>query len=465
MPMQGHSPSIRSAHAPSAQSRPALDAARDDPGWLRFLLVLFMITLFVPSSVALQIGSLSVTPALACGIIFFPILLSGGRIKFAWPDAVVVTFFVMTFYSMLLSAPMGEAIESFGRRVLLGIVPYLIGRYIGSRPIVFDRFMRRILTVMAVLAVFLLLESFFRFNIHSFIWAEPYSPHHERRLGLTRAYGWTSHSIMLGVSYAVFIPVMMIAVKERMNRLGSYRWIKLGLLMLGTFCSLSTGAWMPAVLAMGLVVWDYLKWMTPKQRWLLASVGGTSMYFILEVASGRSLLMILMMELHLSSPLAWYYRWMLYERVYSVMPGFEWFGHGIQTPAAFQNTVQWSIDNNYLVILMQYGRVGLTLWFAVMLSVIVYGWRSVWNAPDTPYRRIARAVMFAVVTVGLTQLSVALFSTAAILNWMFMGLAIGMAQGLARKTPQKTRPKRRARTNPERADRPAVQGARVSIPR
>lgn len=456
MSIQGHSATIR--HGQVARRRPqrSLAASQDEPGWMRWLLIVFLITLFIPKSVSLSLGSIALTPALASAIVLFPALISGRRIRFAWPDAVVVLFFLATFYSTILSATAAEVIESSGRRVLVAGVPYLVGRYIGSRPDIFTGFMRKLMTVMAVLAIFLVLESLFRFNIHSVVWHEPYNPHPKQRLGMTRAYGWTSHSIMLGVSYAVFVPVMMIAAIERINKLGDLRWLKLGLLLLGVFCSLSTGAWLPAFMAIGLVVYDYVRLLKPGTRWLLMSAGSGSLYLILEVFSGRPLLRILMMELHLSSPLAWHYRWQLYERVYNVMPGFEWFGHGNKTPAGLINAWQWSIDNNYLVVLMQYGRVGLTLWIAVAASVLIYGWKAVWNAPDTPYRRVARAVMFAIVTVALTQLSVALFSTAEMLNWLFLGLGIGMAQGLARANNRPADTKR-STDQPRRSDRPNHQ--------
>jgi len=433
---------------------------------MKWLLTAFLFTLFIPKSVALEIGSISLTPALASAIVLFPVLLSGNRIKFAWPDVVVILFYLSALYSAMRSVPtMLDGVEAYGRGVLVGAVPYLVGRYIGSRPQVFNVFMRRIMTVMAFLVVFLMLESFFRFNIHSVIWSEPYNPHHEMRMGLTRAYGWTSHSIMLGVSYAVFVPVMLVAAIERITKLGRLRWLKLGLLLLGVFFSLSTGAWLPAAIAVALVIWDYFKALKPGSRWLLVSMGGGSMYLILEVLSGRPLLRILMMELHLSSPMAWYYRWRLYERVYSVMPGFEWFGHGLNTPPAFRNTVQWSIDNNFLVILMQNGRVGLTLWIGIAVAVLVYGWKSIWNVSDRPYVRVARALMLAIVCVGLTQLSVALFSTALMLYWMFLGAGVGMAQGLSAQQNNRSRSKpAKKRPSPARRPKPVPEAEPVIRP-
>ena|GEM_PF-2218723 len=415
---------------------------------MRVLLMIFLITLFIPKEIALMIGTVALTPSLACSIVLFPILLFGGKIRFAWPDIVVVLYYLATLYSTLVSAPFAEASEFFGRLLLLGAVPYLVGRYLGSRPASFARFMRPMIAAMAVFGVFILIESLFRFNIHSVIWDVPYTPHKDQRLGLTRAHGWTSHAIMLGVSYAAFVPIVAITIHERIQGFGKFRRLKFVLLIAGVFCSLSTGAWLPTVLSLGLVVWDYLPLFKPGTRWLIMSLGTVSSYFVLEALTGRPIMRILMLNLHLSDPMAWYYRWRLYERVYSVMPGYEWFGHGIATPATLG--WQWSIDNNFLVVLMQYGRVGLTLWISVAVSVLVFGWKAVWNAPDTPYRRVARAVMFTVVTVGLTQFSVALFSTAAMINWLFLGLGVGLAQGLAtmsdnksgraRKRPAKQRP-------------------------
>lgn len=444
MSIQGTSAPIRRQQTARRPSHGSLAVVQEDPGWMRLLLFFFLVTLFIPRSVALQLGSVSLTPALASALVMFPLLIFGVRIKFTWPDIIVVLFFLSTFYSTLASSPAAESVESFGRRVLVGGVPYLVGRYVGSRPAVFNTFLRQLMGIMAVLALFLILESVFRFNIHSKIWFEPYTPHKDTRLGLTRAYGWTDHSIMLGVSYAIFVPVMMVAALEKMGKLGNYRWLKLGLLLVGVFTSLSTGAWMPAFLAMALVGWDYLKVFKPSTRWLIMSVGSVSTYLVLEVLSGRPLMRILMMKMHLSDPHAWHYRWSLYQRVYDVMPGHEWFGHGLNTPGSLANSWEYSIDNNFLVVLMQYGRMGLTLWLAVGASVLIYGWKTVWKASDMPYRRVARAVMFAIVTICLTQFSVALFSTAEMLYWLFLGLGIGIAQGLA------VRPKRAPRRAPQK---------------
>ena len=182
MSIQGNSATIRHQRVAQRSTPRALAVERDEPGWMRLLLMVFLVTLFIPKSVALNIGSIALTPTLASAIVLFPALLSGKRIKFAWPDAIVLLFFCSVAISTFRSVEVFRAVESMGRAVLIAGVPYLMGRYIGSRPGTFNTFMRRLMTVMAVLAVFLVFESLFRINVHSIFWSEMYDPHPEKRL-------------------------------------------------------------------------------------------------------------------------------------------------------------------------------------------------------------------------------------------------------------------------------------------
>ena len=104
MSIQGTSATIRREHAARLPTRGPLAAARDDPSWMRVLLILFLITLFIPRSVEVELGVIALTPASIIALVMFPLLLFGVRIKFAWPDFVVVLFFLSTLYSTLSSA-------------------------------------------------------------------------------------------------------------------------------------------------------------------------------------------------------------------------------------------------------------------------------------------------------------------------------------------------------------------------
>lgn len=399
------------------------------------LLVALVLCMFVPDGVAFDIslssrsavgggGAINLTPAFAVSILLFPLLIYAGKIRWVWPDLLVVLMFSVHFVSMAMSSPLSRCIEAMGRIVLISAVPYLAGRYVIQDISRLGRILRLLVTAIALMALLAFFESVFRFNIHSHVWGVPYDPHKDIRLGLTRAHGWTSHAIMFGIVNAAFVPLVLVAYREKLPLFGRLPLIKMGILLLGCFFSLSTGAWGPALLSVLFVAWDYYapfnrKWLWP---WTFAIlVGG---YVVLELLSNRPLMRILMMNLHISNPTAWHYRWLLFERVYSVMPGHWNWGHGLSVPEEFAGS-QFSIDNNFLVVLLRYGRIGLGLWIAVSISVLLYTGRAVWVGKPTRLVRLTRAMCFSLLGIILTQTSVALFSMPESLYWLMMGLILG----------------------------------------
>ena len=409
------------------------------------LLYLLLLCLFIPETIALNIGSIKLTPELAFSILACPLLVFGCRLKWVWPDLLVIALFTSIFISTILSVTFERTMESVGRLVLVSVVPYLAGRFIATDFARMKRFLGFFVTVLAIAAVFSVLESFMRVNVHSVFWGLRYDPHHEKRLGLTRAYGWTSHAIMYGLVNAVFLSVIFVSAKEKLGMFGRYEWLKFFAVSTGCFLSLSTGAWGPAALSIAFVVWDYYAPFKKHKLWPITFAVLIVGYFLLEYASGRPLLRLLMMKMHLTSPDAWYYRWRLYERVYQVMPGHWWLGYGKKTPEAFQG-FQGSIDNNFLVVLMRYGRIGLILWCAVPIAIIVFAGKAVWASRPTWLVRLGRAMCFSLIGILLTQFSVAVFSSTNNLYWMMMGLIVGvtlMCRAEMARTIARPRRKRR----------------------
>lgn len=426
-------PNPATAHAVPARqpgavrATPALAFPKDD-AVLQGLLMLLIVSFFAPSEMFMSLGSVNITPTFAVLMLLFPLLLINGRIKWDWPDFAALGIFLCFFVSMILSAEVFEAIESFGRAILTGYAPYIVGRYVIQNPERTKKFLSIVITVTSVLALFAVLESVYRFNVHARFWGLTYRPHDEQRLGMTRAYGWTAHSIMYGLVNAILLPVVVVCIMEKAKFAGRMLWFKLFALLLGCFLSLSTGAWAPALLSVMFVGWDYLFKVKPAVRWLIAYGGFPLTYGVLELASGRPLMRIIMMNFHLSNPTAWHYRWRLYERVFAEMPGHWLFGHGLVTPRSFQRGYTRSIDNHYLYLLLQYGIVGMSAWILVVLLMIGYGARAVWGGLDTPYVRFVRALMFGVIGVLVTQLSVALFSLPETLYWILIGMYVGGVQ-------------------------------------
>lgn len=431
-----------------AQRRQSADAITMVTETLLYGLV---IGLFIPEAIALHLGDIALTPVLAISILLFPLLLFGCKVKWVWPDILVFALFTSIFISTLMSVPLEKTLETVGRLVLVSIVPYFAGRFLVMDLARMKRFLGLLVTLCAIMSAFSVLESFFRVNIHSYIWQVGYRPHHEKRLGLTRAHGWTTHAIMFGLVNAVFISVILVSAKEKMIVFGRWQWLKFIAISMGCFLSLSTGAWGPAALSVAFVIWDYFAPFKSRKLWPITFVVLIVGYVVLEYASGRPLLRILMMKMHLTSPDAWYYRWKLYERVYSVMPGYWWMGYGKTVPERFRG-FHGSIDNHFLLTLMRYGRIGLILWCAVPISILLFAGKAIWASHPTKMVRLGRAMCFSLIGILLTQFSVAVFSTTNNLYWLMMGLIVGTTlacrSSQARLSSQPPKRKRRRVAQP-----------------
>lgn len=423
------------------------------------LIVCYTLTFFIPEWLSISIGSLNMTPNLALAIVLFPVLLFDGRIRWAWPDAMVMVLFLIFLYTFAISTDLFRAIEGWGRMFLLGAVPYMLGRYVTQNLIRMRAFLTFLITGMAICSIFLILESLNGFNIHSAIWHVASWEYPEKRLGLIRARGFTTHPIMNGLVYVSFIPLVLIVWKEKIGVVGKYPLLKLAGLFVGVFLSLSSGAWIPAMLGVGLVFYEYFFRIGAGARWLIVWVGAPTLYYLMEIVANRPVLRVLMMELHLSSHDAWYYRWMLYQRVYGVMPGHWLTGHGLNTPMEFVGTWNASIDNQYLVVLLKHGQVGLVAWIAMMALVILYGGRAVWGNGDGPLVRLSRGVMLAIPMIGLAQLTVALFSQATLIYWLAMGMSVGMAQACKQAMMTAAKTKRQARMAQPAQPQPAMKAS------
>ncbi len=423
-------PRVRRAVAQKSTS-----SAIDTQVWL------FVLCFFIPDKLHLQVGSLSVTPLRFLALVLLPQLVLRRRFRWAIPDYLMLTFFAVMFVAYLPTGSVFRVLESTGRLFLDTGVPYLVGRYVVQDRRLLLRLLRLIVNVLAVLAVALVFESLWRLNIHQRVWGliTPVgNVYAERRLGLTRAMGWTSHPIMLGLFYASFLPVALYAAVYRTNLVGHRAWLKVGALLTGVFLSVSSTAWLAAGIVIALYLWERVRLLSVRDKWYTAFVTIPLMYIVLEALANRPLLRILMMNLHLSSPDAWYYRWILRGRVLTEMPGHWLLGHGLQTPEAFLGPVGWSIDNYYLLLLLLTGILGLASWIGFMVSVVFYRAKVVWFGPDTETARLARALRFAVIASAAAQISVALFSSAAITLWFLMGLAVGVASDEYKRSVETT---------------------------
>ena len=406
------------------------DSDCSDSPFADAMVVILLMTLFVAEGVFVSLGPLKITPTRAVGVVAFAVLVLGRRIRWVWVDWFVIITSAIYFLSQSQSVGFDSALEATGRGFLDGGMLYIAGRYITQHRRVFKTCLRFLVFCLAIFSVTVVIESVMRVNIHQMFWGlfgNVYGLFSEERFGLLRARGWTSHPIMLGLSYAIFVPVALSVVCEKTTFLGRWPGLLVIGLVVGALMSGSSGVIITLIIIFALFAWEYLLKTGAWQKWVFAFIGGPCLYLILEFASGRPLIRIAMAKLHLTSSMAWYFRWRLYRRVLDSMPGHWFLGYGASPPDEFTGKIHWSIDNYYLAILLSCGLIGLAVWIAFMLSVIFYGGRAVWGG-ENRQSRFARALCLSVLAMGLAQITVALFSTASSFLWLMMGLAVGVGK-------------------------------------
>lgn len=409
-----------------------LPAERTDSPWRplpRAIVLFYVLTFFIPDGVAFPLGTIQLTPQHVVSMIVLPALLFSGGLRWVLPDTLIVAYLLMGMVSYARSDAFESAAEVTGRQTLELVGPYLLGRWVAQRDERCNAAVGWVVCGLVAAATFVVIESVLRFNIHREFWQYFGKVgnliHAKERMGLARAKAWAGHPIMLGFMYAGFLPLVLYAVGERTRRFGAAPAAMTIAFLVATFFTVSSGAWIAAAIVIGLWFWEYRVRMRADGKWLLAWVGVPLLYLLLEVASGRPLLRILMMKLHVTSSGAWRYRWALYRRVEEALQGHEWLGWGLVRPESFRD-FGTSVDNHYLLVELLRGRIGLWLWIAFMVAVVFVRPRAVWFGSDTPTARLARAACFGVIALAIGQLSAALFSSGAITFWFIGGLAVGL---------------------------------------
>ena len=437
---------------------------RSDPTMDRLVLAL-IVTMFLPQGVVVPVGNLDVTPFQMVAATLMCLIVMERRVRWTWVDLMVPAYLGVQITSWASSSGLTRAVEAGGRVFLDCAGPYLVGRYVASEDARFWQASRWLVTGLVLLVPLLVVEALFSVNVHNMIWGllfDVASVHREERFGLRRAMGWAAHPIMLGLTYASMFPLVAFAALRGRRELGSGIGFKTAAIVLGVILSLSSGPWLTIAIMCGFLAIDMWS-VVPSLKWKVVFIGAPLTWVILENLTGRPLLRILMMHLHISSPMGWYYRWKLYERVLGQMPGHWWLGYGMNLPAEFTGKINWSIDNQYLVVLLMTGLSGLVTWLGLMAWVSFDRYRAVWSGPSKGLASLTRSVRFTVLSIAAAQLTVALFSTANMMLFWVMGTAVTLGMRCSERSGRGSvtrvvTPGGRARRAPHRAGRVVPAG-------
>jgi hypothetical protein len=254
------------------------------------LAVCLGILIWYPDYLRISIGTIDISAAR----IVLPVLLlrclADSRIyrRFAWSrlDTWVAISMVVYVGMYCLLRPLGMAVENRGGFLMDTWLAYMCARLIITDQAALTRVIKIVAILLALLAVLTVIESatdrYFFIALARFRpWDVAVGSPMLGRWGLSRAIGPFSHSIMLGMCFAMFLPLIWTLRHER----GDWHVLAYPLsimAVLGAFSSMSSNPWMMVICVIGLLAMErYRRWVKLALAMLVV------LFLMLEVVSNR----------------------------------------------------------------------------------------------------------------------------------------------------------------------------------
>ncbi len=405
------------------------------------LIVLFMATMTQPYYILL--GPLVIGPyRLLLLIAAIPLLINWVRGKYGGivlPDILLLLHTLWVVVSMLANGQSG-IVEYFGTQFLDIFVAYLLGRATVRNIEDFVFFAKVFLFLLLFLLPFAILESTmgkmvlqdtFR-GLPSISVHRPTSINYEQRMGLNRAMTALDHPIIYGLLCSAAVSFGLVGLKHAGKTTGLIRRVALSTGSLaGTFLSLSAGAFVSAMVQVGLIVWDRV--LTEfRQRWYLLTGLFAAFYVFVDIVAARPPLLVMGRLISFSGSTAWN-RYMIWEFGSAEVMRHPIFGMGVFTDWVREHWMPLSVDNYWLLIAMRFGLVGFAL-LAGMWIVLIWrlGRRDFTRNPALS--GIRKSYMFMFVGLFVALATVAVWQSSAAMLYVLAGSSMWLL--FADATPQ-----------------------------
>lgn len=272
--------------------------------------LIFILTLLIPTSISFYIDSLRITPYRVILIIFtvpsLVTLLSSPKYKLLVSDYLIMLYAFWAPIALLVNHDSSVAIESGGIHVLESIGAYLIGR-------IFITDIKKFWTLIYFISLIICLLFFVtlpealtgKYIIRTLAGSE--TPFIGKRLGFHRAFGPFDHPIHYGVFCAG-----MIALSWTMLHSSSpvKKWLKTIWISICTLLSFSSGPLSAVTAQFILIFWH--SFVKIKHRWKTFFAGLFFLYISISILSNRTPIKVALHYLTLSAKTA-YNRLIIYE--------------------------------------------------------------------------------------------------------------------------------------------------------
>jgi hypothetical protein len=375
--------------------------------WLPWMSVLLLFPCYVWSgwgSLRMDLRS-AASLAVLTGFLIQP-WSSGPRIRWIWGDAWIIILIAsqaITEFSQENLVPLTplEQLRDFG-------LPYLVGRLCLRSPGDLQRMLPAVCIPAAILSVYAIIESITKINVVNLIigkrW-ELLETSEGFRWGLKRAQGNLNHPIYLGLMLTMLLPWLLEAYSQSKKNLGAYWWrFSPALAIVAIIGTVSRAAQLAAVLTLTTA----FIFRNPRWRGILIGMvlvaGGTGYLFredILEALSkfvdepdkSSDVIKHKGLEYPYSGTLHRDLLQMVYEDEVKNVPLLGYGSMLESMPVDNDRDERFkSIDDHYLVYLLRFGPVGVTIFLCFAVCIAIYLFREAW-ANDTPHAAFCGAML------------------------------------------------------------------------
>lgn len=349
--------------------------------------------------------------------LFVPMLIRLFRGKcgrLIWTDFLFIAFGIWNFVPLYVNTP-AQAL-SYGGSVILEFT----GGYLLSRVYVRDRdsfiaMIKLLLLVIVITIPFTLIENMTaRSLIPEMIRKLPVidsirdfnNAAAGKRMGLFRAQSVFDHPIHYGFFCSTAISLAFVGLRGVVSNVSRYlATIAAGL---GVFLSLSSGAILPAILQIGLILWAAMLHKI-EARWNILLVLFALAYVTVDLLSNRTPITVFLSHATFSSHNA-YWRMIIFDWGMKNVWAHPIFGLGLGDWVRPWYMRSGSMDNHWLLMAVRYGIPGFLLMASgFLLPLWTIAKRNFDD--DRLLWQLRRAWMFTILSVALTLATVALWAS------------------------------------------------------
>jgi len=429
----------------STRKMGAMDALRLLPWPVTALLI----ALALPTETSVYVGSLRLSPyRIVLIITLIPCLtrlFSGRAGAVNGVDMLMIGHNLWVLAAFIVNEGAGQGIESGGIYIIESLGAYLVGRCWIRTSEDFEAFCRIVVFMVTAMLLFTLPEALtgYHFIREAFraVLGGGSIPYIEPRLGLTRAFSSFDHPILYGTFFATtFAAAYYVGCSAR---LGARELMTIGAVVLATFLSLSSGAFVAMGIQALLVGWDRMTRGIPN-RWTILGGLFAATWVVLSLLSNRSPIKVFISYMTFSAHSA-YNRILIWEYGTQEVGRHPLFGIGFsdwQRPEWMHSS---SMDNFWLVTSVRYGLPALALLLgAVLLTMRRLGKRKHVDAALARYRA---AWIISIAGIAIAGVTVHFWNSLFGLFMFLLGTGVWMVDAPSRAR----RPRRAAAATPAAA--------------